>query len=144
MLPLLVILPLTTAAQQDADIDSYSNEELLGKYRLYTRFRNIGLSVLGGSVLLLGTGIVLLSNAKPLPSGGTRDLPDSAYTDADFRQRNAGNVLIILGAAFPAIGTTFTILGARKRREYRERMYLQGVEVSIGFSMTSVKMLIDI
>ena len=134
MLLSLLLLPGTILAQREADLDSYSNEELQAKYRLYTRFRNIGVSVLGGSAALLAAGIVTLSTAKPLPSQS-----DPTYTDTDFRQHVSGNLMIMAGCILPAVGFTFTIFGINKRREYRERMQAQGMQVSLGLKCASVE-----
>ena len=129
---LLIVLPLTVFAQREADLDSCSNEELQAKYRLFTGFRNIGHSVLGGSAALLAVGIVTLSTAKPLPSH-----PDTSYTDVDFRQRVSGVVMTFTGSVLPAVGFPFAIVGIKKRREYRERMRLQGIQVSLELKRAS-------
>ncbi|MBN1575762.1 MAG: hypothetical protein JW913_04370 [Chitinispirillaceae bacterium] len=139
MLLLFFSLPCALFAQADADIDSYTNEELQGKFRTYSVFRNIGFTLLGISVATLVSGITLVSDAGELPAEGN----DTTFSDKDFEQHVSGNLLIIATGLLSAIGTTFAILGACKRREYRDRMKMQGMRVGLSRERSSLEFVID-
>jgi hypothetical protein len=137
---LAMMFPGVVVAQADADLDSYTNEELRTKYITYTIFRNSGFAIIGLATASLVSGIIVRANSKPLPANGVEG---TNFTDEDFDRHTTGDLLMLISAPVSVSGAVLTIIGAKKHREYKERMRLQGLRVSISRERSSLALEMD-
>ena len=147
---LLIMLPMALSAQYyDMDeITEYSDAELKAKYHHYTRFRNVGLSFLGISAVSLVSGIAMVSTADVRTWDETKAArarnPDTTFSDSDDGKMIGGIVLIVATIPFVSMGIPFTAIGGSKRREYKYKMKMRGLQVNISRKTYGLSFIADL
>jgi hypothetical protein len=155
---LLIMLPTLTSAQhyenlpvQDYEIEEkseYNDVELNRKYHTFTRFRNVGLSLLGISAVSLVSGIVMVSTADVVTWEETqkaRDInPDTTISDKDAGKMITGVLLIVATIPFTSAGIPITAIGSKKRRGYKYEIRMRGLQVNISKETTGLRLIADL
>lgn len=154
----LILIPLAAFAQhyeyieiQDYEMEEkpeYSDTELNEKYHSFTRFRNVGLSLLGVSAVSLVSGIVMVSTADVRTWEETqkaKDInPDTTFSDKDEGKMFAGVLLIVATIPFTSTGIPITAIGGKKRREYQYKIRMRGLQVNVSKKTTGLQLIFDL
>ncbi len=130
------------------EISEYSNDDLKGKYRSFTRFRNAGLSLLGISAVSLVSGIAMVSTADVRTWDETQAAkdknPDTTFSDSDDGKMIGGILLIVATIPLSSLGITFTAIGGKKRREYLYKMRMRGLQVNMSKENVGLRLIADL
>gem|GEM_PF-6199835 len=139
---LLLVSPLHIAAQEAASLSyydgsyeeymEYSPEELKQKYHKFSAVRNLGFSFIGVSVACLITGITLMATSdiqtwEETKAGKVRDT--SGNDDTKFA---VGIFLVVPAVPLAAAGITLAAIGGSKRREYKHKLVMRGIEANMS------------
>jgi hypothetical protein len=103
---------------QKVDADGYTLEDVKAKVTKFQGLKVTGFTMLGLGGALIGTGIVLMSSAE----WESYSTPTSTGMSTSDPQGGAGIIMLAVGIPFTVVGIVLSAVGAKKHREYKDRL----------------------
>lgn len=124
--------------------DEYSPDYCKRKFKSFTRMNIVGLSCIGVAGASLVTGICLVSTADVRTWEETQAAqqinPDTTFEITSEDRKMISGILLIVGTIpFTAAGMVLSIIGSKKRREYKRRLQFSGIQLGLSDKYTSIK-----